>query len=190
MTVEIPEDYNPLTFDWAEEIGRADEVVGRELISGEAADKLIGVPFMVTKVVYRDGIQRPKVPYKSDYVSCEAIVAPLAVLQKRVNMGRLDLSKISVEPGEQIVFNDGSTGIYRQVTEYLHVKGFIRLPEPLIRTGPMGDTSFDLPRSQWESGGPEATAGISVRLFCPRGLRYSEYETDYSPDGAKTRYIG
>lgn len=189
MTIAVPE-YNPGIDTWDSLVTGADEAIGSELISGEAADKLIGVPMVIYKVTYRDGVKRAGSAYRDDYVSCEAVVAPREMLQGRADRGRLNLQKISVDPGEHIVFNDGSTGIYRQVTSYLHAKGLISLGPELILNGPKGETSLDLPRSQWESGADAASAGIPVRLLCPRGLRYSEYETDYSPDGAKTRYIG
>lgn len=200
MSLAIPE-YNPVEDDWNTLVtgvnadgvrvaNPADEALGSELISGDAADKLIGVPLVIYKVTYRDGYQRKGAKFKDDYVSCEAIVAPAHVLEQRAARGRVKLGEISVDPGEHIVFNDGSTGIYRQVTGYLQARGFIALPEPLKESGEKGECSFDLPRSQWKSGAESATTGISVRLHCPRGLRYSEYENDYAPDGAKTRYIG
>lgn len=189
MSVAVPE-YNPLTDDWAALTASADQVVGSELITDEALDKLMKVPFVIVNVTYRDGIKRQGSDYRDDYVSCEAVVAPEAELTKKVRMGRLNLADISVEPGEHIVFNDGSTGIYRQITQYLHLKGFITLPEPVTDKGGKGESSYDLPRSQWVSGAEAAGDGLSIRLYCPRGLRFSEYENDYAPDGAKTRYIG
>lgn len=178
--------YAPGTEDWDTLTGSADEVLGHELISGEAADKLIGVPFVITRVQFREGVQRPKTPYRDDYVSCEAVVAPQDVLAQRAKRGRLDLDEISVDPGEHIIFNDGSTGIYRQIVQYLSTKGLIQLPEgPDV--GGKGESRFDLPRSQWIEG--DEQDGFNIRLLCPRGLRYSEYTNDFNPDGSKTRYI-
>lgn len=180
--------YAPGVEDWGTLISNADEVTGFELISGEAADKLIGVPFVITRAVFRDGVQRAGSPYRDDYVSCEAVVAPQEVLAQRARRGRLDLDEISVDPGEHIVFNDGSTGIYRQIVQYLEAKGMIVLPAgPDV--GGKGESRFDLPRSQWDEGDEQATSGFNIRLHCPRGLRYSEYTNDYNPDGSKTRYI-
>jgi hypothetical protein len=182
------EAYVPGAEDWDALTGSADEVVGHELISGEAADKLIGVPFVITRVIFREGVQRPKTPYRDDYVSCEAVVAPQEILVQRARRGRLDLDEISVDPGEHIIFNDGSTGIYRQIVQYLEAKGLIRLPDgPDV--GGKGESRFDLPRTQWDEGDEAATSGINIRLLCPRGLRYSEYTNEYNPDGSKTRYI-
>jgi hypothetical protein len=187
MTTEVSP-YIPGEESWESLVASADEVLGHELLSGEAADKLIGVPFIITRVVFRDGILRAGSQYRDDYVSCEAVVAPKEVLAERARKGRLDLDSISVDPGEHIVFNDGSTGIYRQIVQYLESKGLIKLPAG-PEAGAKGESRFDLPRSQWYEGDDKATEGIHVRLLCPRGLRYSEYVNDYSPDGAKTRYI-
>jgi hypothetical protein len=196
----IPE-YNPATDDWntlvhgvnaAGEIvaAPADEALGSDFLKDDAADKLIGVPLVIYRVTYREGFQRKGIAWKDDYVSCEAVIAPQNVLQERARKGRLTLADVSVDPGEHIGFNDGSTGIYREITNYLNARGFISLPTPLIEKGEKGDSSYDLPRSQWLTGADAATAGIPVRLHCPRGLRYSEYKNDYAPDGAKTSYIG
>lgn len=191
MTVQVPE-HNPLLEEWNSLLAESDQAVGSELITEDALDKLMKVPFVIVSVTYRDGVKRMGMDYRDDYVSCEAIVAPEPVLVQKVRMGRLKLADISVEPSERILFNDGSTGIYREITRYLHEKGIIRLPEPIVETGGKGESSFDLPRSRWETGSEAATSGIAIRLHCPRGLRFSEYENEYTADGsrAKTRYIG
>lgn len=186
MTTEI-EPYNPAVDTWDALIQSADETIGYELISGEAADKLIGVPHLITRVIFREGILRKGETYKDDYVSCEAVVAPEEVIKQRHVRGRLNVSEISVDPGEHIVYNDGSTGIYRQIVKYLAAKGLIELPEG-PDAGGKGESRYDLPRSQWIEGEEAATEGINIRLYCPRGLRYSEYSNEYTEDG-KTRYI-
>lgn len=186
MTTDITA-YVPGVDDWDTLTASADEALGHELISGEAADKLIGVPFVITRVSFREGTQRAGALYRDDYVSCEAVVAPKNVLAERARKGRMNLDDISVDPGEHIIFNDGSTGIYRQIVAYLAGKGFITLPDG-PEAGGKGETIYDLPRSQWDDGEDDATNGINIRLLCPRGLRYSEYSNDYTQDG-KTRYI-
>lgn len=187
MTTTDIAPYQPGAVDWDTLTGQADEVLGHELLSGEAQDKLIGVPFVITKVIFREGVQRKGAPYRDDYVTCEAVVAPEDVFKNRADRGRLDLSAISVDPGEHIVFNDGSTGIYRQIVQYLHAKGCIKVPDG-PDAGGKGDSRFDLPRSEWDDGDEAGTHGIEIRLFAPRGLRYSTYSNEYTEDG-KTRYI-
>lgn len=182
--------FNVNSETWEDSEALADVVQGADLLRGDAADKLMGVPFIITRAVFREGVQRPGVSYRDDYVSCEAIVAPAEVLKDRARRGRLDLDTISVDPGEQIVFNDGSTGIYRQMVQYLYLKMLLALPDPLVMEGGKGVCSFDLPRSQWTKGAEDGTAGFNIRLKCPRGLRYSDYTNEYNPDGSRTRYIG
>src|SRR5215469_5891184 len=109
MSVAIPE-YNPLTESWDDLVSGADEALGSELIKGEAADRLINVPFVITKAVYRDGYMRQGAKFKDDYVSCEAVVAPAELLQEKADRGRLldadgnrvSLKQLSVDPGEHI----------------------------------------------------------------------------------------
>jgi len=187
MTTDIAP-YAPGAEDWDSLISSSDEVLGHDLLTGEAADKLVGVPFVITKATFHDGLQRKDVAYRDDYVSCEVVVAPEHIIAQRHSRGRLDVAEISVDPGEHIVFNDGSTGVYRQVVQYLEAKGLIRLPEG-PDAGGKGESKFDLPRSQWVDGDEEGTAGFNIRLFAPRGLRVSEYANDFTQDG-KTRYIG
>lgn len=197
-TAEVPEiePYNPGAESWGDLVASADEVLGHDLLKGEAADKLMGVPFIITRVHFRDGTQRKGCVYRDDYVSCEAVVAPRDVLEAKARKGRiigatgerLTLDDLPVDPGEHIVFNDGSTGIYRQIVQYLAAKHIIVLPDNVPENGGKGDSRFDLPRSQWTRGAEIATDGINIRLYAPRGLRYSEYANDYTEDG-KTRYI-
>ena len=101
----------------------------------------------------------------------------------------------------QVVFNDGSTGIYRQVVAYLAGKEIIRLPEPITPEGSYGQSSYDLPPREWAAirGGTVSqpdddpnwvNAEFNVRIKCPRGLRVSDYTNDYNPNGSRTRYLG
>jgi hypothetical protein len=171
-----------------------DEVEGYDLVKEDALLSLVGVPFMITSVTFRDGIQSKERPYRDDYVSLELTVAPPAVLTEtadRIASRRktYDLPLIGMARAEeQLVINDGSTGIYRQITQYLSAKGLILLP-PGEEEGEKGETVYDLPRSNWESGADEATSGIDIKLRCSRGLRFSDYDNPYGPDKARTWYI-
>lgn len=179
---------------WAE--AEADEVEGYDLIRDQALLEVVGVPFMVFNAVYRDGVQRKESPYQDDYVSIEFRVAPYNVLAPnliRINSRRAgyDLSPLDQEDlislsEEQLVLNDGSTGVYRQITQYLDAKGLITLPDG-PKVGEKGGCIYDLPRSQWLDGDVEATEGIRFELRCMRGLRFSDYETPYGE--ARTWYI-
>jgi hypothetical protein len=197
--IQMPERYNPAVHDWGTLIEGADTVLGADLVSGtenwELFDALQGVPFMITRVVYRPSDFGGAT--EANYVSCEAVLAPASILVRK----HVDLSTLPFDPGGMVIFNDGSTGIARQITEYLHAAGYIVVvPDgtDLQPGGKKGESSFDLPVSKWahiRAGdmrfGPDGQPAYSadVRLNCPRGIRISEgYENAYTKDG-KTRYL-
>lgn len=189
--------------DWQTLIGGADEIIGYDLAKDETADDLVGVPFLITGVTFRPGVLRDK--ERAAYVSCEVRIAPkldLRIINTRRDSSRLpkiaDLDSLAFEPDSHLIFNDGSTGVYRQVVKYLAAKGFIALADPVIEVGSYGETSFDQPPGRWAAINAGDSAfdadeflGYStpIRLYCPRGLRLSTYENDYTQTG-KTRYIG
>jgi len=103
-----------------------------------------------------------------------------------------------------LVINDSSTGIRRQLVEYLWAVGAIELPEPIIYKGGLGESSFDLPVSEWPlvhrgeirfdtQGNPiyevDFKMHLGKNLMAPRGIRISEYHNDYTDEG-RTRYLG
>lgn len=176
-------------------------VISHELVEKDAKPHLIGIPFLVTGVTYRDGDfkrkdQGVKEP-NPDYVSVEAMIAPhdvLARLQRRGKIG--DVDALPFAPGELIVFNDRSAGIYRQITEYLHLAGLINAlkdGKELVEAGPMFSVTWDNSRWQWRDGMGSATDGINLlalgkTLRCPHGLRLSEYENEFNPE-SRTFYL-
>jgi hypothetical protein len=183
---------------WNDE--EADDVEGQDLLRDEALKDLVGVPFRATHIVYREGVQRKGVSYRDDYVSVELRVAPARIIltglnriqerRKSFDVPPLTAEQLSSLPGEQLLLNDGSTGIYRQITSYLHAKELIKLPEGEWE-GEKGACVLDLPRSQWTAGDEELSKGVDVKLNCVRGLRFSEYPSEYLPEGqmARTWYI-
>lgn len=173
-----------------------DEVEGHDLLKDEALYELVGVPFMAFKVIFRDGIQRKGSPWRDDYASVELRVAPGLIYQRdfariqsrRKSAGILENSAPAM-PGEQLVINDGSTGLYRQIVQYLVAKEMIMLPDG-DEEGEKGDCIYDLPRSEWISGADKGTEGFEIQLRCSRGLRFSEYSNEYTGDEkARTWYI-
>lgn len=194
--------------DWESLINESDEILGYDLARDETADDLVGVPFLVTKAVFRPGIVRDKV--QQAYVSCEIRIAPtldIRQINTRRESSRLaritSLEYLAFGPDSHLVFNDGSTGVYRQIVKYLYMKKFIELNEPVIDVGGYGESSFDQPPSGWRKvlagetvdipGNKQVFTGYSanIRLYCPRGLRLSIYENDYTQNSTgKTRYIG
>lgn len=145
---------------------------GRDL-----ADKagLEGMPFIMTSFTFRPGTNKPGAKKGEiifgDYVSVEAVTYT----------------------NQRIVFNDGSTGIRRQVVNWLIAQGIIpALDDP--------DTAFQY----WDSenvlgtwGGAadkptlkiEATrTGEPIRFLARHGLRSSEYTNEYGD--SVTWYLG
>lgn len=149
---------------------------------------LIGVPFVITSVTYRDGIQRNK--QATNYVSVEAVVADANTLAKLVKMGRLVPSILDrVIPEESIVFNDGGTGIPRQLTAFLHRIGMIEVPDG-PENGPSGECRYDTYRANWLRGNTDGSdPRFEILLKCERGLRVSEYTTPEFGDSSSF-YIG
>ncbi len=189
--------------DWATLIQGADETLGYDLAKDETADDLVGVPFLITAAHFRPGLLVNKT--RQAYVSCEIRIAPelnLRLINGRREGSRLagisSLDSLAFGPDSHVVFNDGSTGVYRQMVKYLAARRFITLDEPIVETGAYGDTSFDQPPNVWAGihagDTPEDEEGfilysIPIRLYCPRGLRLSQYEhSEYGQ--TKTRYIG
>ena len=148
---------------------------------------LLGVPFMVTKVTFREGKGEFSPGIRNDYISFEAVIPPenvLAQMRKRPDLG-------PYAPEEEIVFNDGTTGLYRQMVMWLHQNGYIKVDETqgeLTDRGKRGTSAFDQPREIWEEGEEAASEGIEVAMFAQRGLRVSRYEGPNGP--AETYYFG
>lgn len=197
---------------WDELRAGSDEVLGYDLAKNELLDALVGVPFMVTQMSFRPGITRKTESGDKQFafVSAECVIAPASELRlpkinaarETAKLPRLEtLADLPFGADEHVVFNDGSTGIYRQMVQYLNSKGYITLVkdgESVITNGRIGETSLDLPPGDWA----DVHAGhmqfdldgfglysVHVRLFCPRGLRLSKYQNEYNPDGSQTRYI-
>lgn len=189
--------------DWSNLINEADEILGYDLARDETADDLVGVPFLLTRVYFRPGVLRDK--ERQAYVSCEVRVAPdldLRLINNRRRGSELaslpSLEGLAFGPDAHVVFNDGSTGVYRQVVKYLAMKGYITLKAPVVEAGGYGESSFDQSPARWASilqGAREETDDgftaytANVRLYCPRGLRLSLYGNEYTQTG-RTRYIG
>lgn len=187
----------------------ADEVEGFDLVKEDALFSLVGVPFRITRLVYRPGIQQKGIAWRNDYVSAELRVFPDAVLLRdldRILSRRTgDLirdPKAIPTGGEQLVINDGSTGFYRQSVIYLEGKELITVPSALPAEGGKNECRYDLPASEWEISEDDPRVGIipgpddstifafAVKLNCSRGLRYSDYDNPTgSADKAVTFYI-
>jgi len=188
----------------------SNDVIESALLEGKA--RLIGVPFAIVKVFYRTGAyKRPNEVFPADFVSVEGYTAPrtnrlynpetILRLRKRArdSLTGAQITKIGFDeedyagPGDLVVINDSSTGVYRQITAYLAHKGYIkpRFPkdvEPAYEDlkGSLGQNVFDQGRDEWLEGKELATAGISLpnALVARQGLRVSGYENDSTQEGA------
>lgn len=161
-------------------------------------ETLIGVPFIVTNVTYREGFPRPGAG-PGDYVSVEAVVADQSTLDQHPVKSQLP-ENLAVFPNEPVVFNDGGTGIRRALTQ---LYASIDPPNgPLINPGKAKgeENPFDRPYQRWQQGSELAELGIShdlmgkpVRYLAVRGLRKSEYDWQDeagNPHPAVTYYFG
>lgn len=132
---------DPATYEeWLD----ADEVLTRRII--ENKNELIGTPFGITSATFRS---TEYADTDRDYVSLEILI---------------------FETGELAVLNDGSTGIRRQIVNYLQSKELLTNNDPDLAV-PAGDLQ-----------GPH-----NIRLKVPHGLRVSEYENEHGK--AATYYL-
>jgi len=133
----------------------ADFVTGRALVDKAS---LTGEPFIITSVTFRKGyMDLNKVQH--DYVSCEYT----------------SLEDLPIDA----VFNDGSTGIRRQVVQYLASKGL--LPEHYVENP--DTTVWGVLPAAVDENGEGSDWEIPVKLVCARGLRVSEYSNEFTDEG-------
>lgn len=182
---------------WETLVGQAHEVFGADL---EKGNLLIGVPFVIVRMTFRPGdYMRSDIKGKrGDYVSLNVVTGDQASLDKAVRRGRIPVEPCPVDPMEHLLVNEGGTGAYRQSVEYLEATNRIILPEG-PQGGSYGECRFDTPVSEWDY--PETSRYelrftpdgdhvviFDTRLYCPRGMRVSEYENEYTKEGV-TRYL-
>jgi hypothetical protein len=181
---------------YAELAATAAVLPGGDLVKG---DLLIGVPFVITAMTFRVGDYMSAVTkLRGAYVSIEALTGDEKAFKRALKRGRID-EECAFDPEEEIVFNEGGTGAYRQAVQAWEGLGWITLPEG-PDGGAYGESRLDTPLAHWDlsSSAPvdyrvldegEPVFSAPVRLLCPRGLRVSEYENDYTKEG-RTRYFG
>lgn len=168
-----------------------------ELIKNADLGTLEKVPFVITHVAFRKGDITPKgADEPNAYVSITATIADEPTLLKLHKFKRINLDELMFMPEEAIVFNDGSTGVKRQITEFLHQTQYIRVADDKSMKigGGAGESSFDLPPHKWN----EVYAGqlqfdpdgfglyetkLTKPIHCRRGLRSSEYANQYTNEG-------
>lgn len=177
---------------WAEAVSSATFVVDAPPVERDK-NTLIGVPHVITSVTYRDGTkERPR-----GYVSIEATIAPALALDNAIRRGWIpnvsSLDQLALEPGSNVVYNDGSTGIRRQLTEMFHNAGMCDVGgDPKDR-----GARYDRSHTEWDSCKFEGTRhdseydvdvtypmfdqspnGGRLLIVVKHGLRVSEYGED------------
>lgn len=167
-------------------------IPGWDLVDNK--DHLMGVPFFIVGVTFQMPVADKGRPAGSrDYVSCRAIVGDAEMLAEADERGWIP-GKLAFKPEERILFNDGSTGIRRDIVKILDSSG-------LIVVGNLDNPNrYDLPWTEWDSFSQSAQQGENVvpefstnhrgNLFCikaRRGVRKSEYSNEYGD--AVTYYL-
>lgn len=169
------------------------------LIKGEDFKRLENVPFAVTRVAYRVGDITPQ---GSDlpgyYTSLALTIADERFLAKLTRMGRINMDDLPFLPEETVIINDGSTGVKRQITEFIHIQGYVSVIKPgekIVPGGARGESTFDRGPDAWhnvgergtvtinDDGRPEFEVEFAKPLVCVRGLRSSDYSNQYTKEG-------
>jgi hypothetical protein len=187
--------------DWNTLMAEAVGVGGADLLDKDVIDYLVKVPHCVVGLDFRQGKALGN-GHEGAYVSATAVIAPEDVLKKKFkgNDKASNVESLPFDAEDVVVYNDGSTGYYRQVVKLLHDNGYIGLPDPVIEGGGSGESTYDVHPSKWtgvDAKRVRVTTGddgefkgihVNIRISAPRGIRYSEYN---GPEGeARTRYIG
>lgn len=150
-------------------------------------EEMKGVPHIITRVTYW-------VPKKDQrgFVSVEATIAGPTHLESAHKRGWISEGQTNVEPNERVVYNDGGTGIRRQLTKMFHELGLLNVGG----SADDGDARFDRAWPEWESFSQSREQGEhTVPSFDTnhngnpliikqlRGLHVSEYSNEYSDEG-------
>ena len=178
------------------ELSRGAAVIpGGDLVKG---DLLIGVPFVITAMTFRTGdYMNAATKLNGPYVTVECLTGDETAFARAVKRGRVT-GDCPFGPEEEILFNEGGTGAYRQCVQVWEACQWIVLPDG-PNGGEYGVSRFDSPLGTWTVTSDIVTTGADsdgqvvysapVRLLCPRGLRVSEYENQFTKEG-RTRYFG
>lgn len=177
-----------------DELAQSDQyrIPGWDLVDNK--DLLMGVPFCIVGVTFQIPVSDKARPAgERDYVSCRAVIGSEAMLTEAQDRGWIP-GKLAFKPEERILFNDGSTGIRRDIVKILQ-------SAELINVGHEDDKNrFDLPWTQWESFSQSAEQGNNIvpefttnhrgnlfTIMARRGVRKSEYSNEYGD--AVTYYL-
>jgi hypothetical protein len=196
--MSIPADADVMAIGYADLIdsGEFYAVPGFGLVDEKMT--LCGVPHIIIGVTYQ--MCTPARP--RGYVSLRGIIASEDKLDEARRRGWVpNNGEIAFNPEERIIYNDGSTGIRRQVTELLHKWELIDVGNEEFTGNELYPSRFDLPWTEWaaysqsekqgENEVPSFQTNHLGNLFAlnvSRGLRVSEYSNDKADD-ARTFYL-
>lgn len=128
-----------------------------QLLKGEEEGKklLIGVPHVITRITY----QLPSVKLPRGYVTVTATLADRDTLDEACRRKWVpnysSVSELLFTPEEEVKYNDGGTGIRRQLTAMLHNMGLINVADTI------GDVSDYDASWYWESDDHQPWMGFS-----------------------------
>lgn len=162
-------------------------IPGWDLVSDK--DMLMGVPFFIVGATFQMPVADKARPGGfRDYVSSRAIIGTQEMLDEANERGWIP-GKLAFKAEERILFNDGSTGIRRDIVKILDSAGLIKVGNEDLS---VGVNRFDLPWTMWDSFSQSALQGENVvpefttnhrgNLFtikCARGVRRSDYSNEY-----------
>lgn len=147
-------------------VARADiDVVDSQDLVKDKRD-LVGTPLVITRITFSPG------DFKTGFVSLEA----------------------TLDDDRRIVFNDGSTGVRRQILAYAVQKGYLIWPTTADggTISPMTEeySDYEIGDSldveiRFSNDGRKIVVISDIALFVRHGLRLSEYESE---DGPATTY--
>lgn len=143
----------------------AEVLESREVVSKDDKPKLIGLTFAITSIRFSKGTFKFMPDVTADFVSLEVVT-----IDDRL-----------------MVINDGSTGIRRQMVNWIADKGWIDCGQPISG---ISDSAYDKPASLWAVGEDAAYAGFDIGdapYLILNGLRVSSYDTENGP--AETFYL-
>lgn len=210
---QLPMNLNQLSIEELEAYeGPEVRVDSAELFKSDEKWKLLGVTHYITRVVFRPTLMEGE---PADMVSVEARVASAGKLEMRIKQERIpnirslvQLVELGVEPGAQIVYNDGSTGIRMQLAYMMHSMGIISVADipahevnvknPIFRTfyqdwaniGDQTELTSDPSNSDAQIMHPDIRMrdlNHPLLIKANQGLRVSDYTYDGRP--AQTFYI-
>jgi hypothetical protein len=168
--------------------------------------ELLGVPHIITRVTYWRPNKNKDGSLQLGMVSVEAILGDIDTLLMAINRRWVpnvdDMTQLKLQPNERIVYNDGSTGIRRQLTQLFHKIKLINVGSMTAEEEKSG-AAFDRAWPDWESFsqfrrqseevGDVPSIGLDHRgrplvIRADRGLSVSEYSNSYTDEG-ETFYL-